>query len=385
MKKTFRYLLPMLLCLTILSGCSAPTPEPTATPQPTNTAIPATETPTVTPSPIPPSPTPIRTPPALPGTFQSSMLNPLDSPHTYVSDTCQYIKNRWDPNKSSPGTVVMIIMLHGVADNGTTNIADNGITHGDLKRIMEHLAETRFQTIDTAQLADFLYNNGKIPQRSVMFLVDDRHWAEYYTKHFVPFFENHGWTTVTNAWISDESLGLPIYTEMEQLASSGFLDVQAHGFVHNINITESSSDDYIHQELYNSIEVITRHFGRAPIAYIWPGGSFTARGIQAAREAGYQLGFTVNPRGPVMYNWIPQTDQKDPNRPSYLAEGPLNDPLMTLPRYWSTDAYYRIDEVINIGDSASRAAGETQQTELLYYDIVCKDTYGAIPEAATTP
>ena len=279
----------------------------------------------------------------------------------------------------------MVIMLHGVADNGTTNIADNGITHGDLKKIMEHLFETGFQTVDTAQLTDFLYNNGKIPQRSVMFLVDDRHFAAYYNTHFIPYFQNHGWKTVTNAWISDESLGLPIYTEMEQLSASGFLDVQAHGFKHNINITEGSSDDYIHQEIYNPIEVITRHFGKAPTAFIWPGGSFTAKAIQVAREAGYTLGFTVNPRGPVMYNWVPQTDQKDGMRPSYLPEGQIDDPLMTLPRYWSTDALYRIDEVITIGDSAAKAAAETKDTELLYYDIVCKDTYGAITDATPAP
>lgn len=380
--KSIRFI-SVLLFTVIVAGCVG-TPLPTATWIPTATLIPPTETPTVTPSPIPPTATPIRTPPALPETFQSSILNPLDIPHPYVSDTCEYLKNRWDPNKSAPGTVVMVIMFHGIADNGTGNIADNGITHNTLKRIMEHAYETGFQTIDTAQLADFLYNNGKIPERSILFLVDDRHYAAYYEEHFMPFMENHGWKTVTNAWISDESLGLPIYTDLETLAKEGFLDVQAHGFVHNINITEASSDAYIHQELYNPIEVITRHFGKAPIAFIWPGGSFTAKAVGVAREAGYQLGFTINPRGPVMYNWVPQADAKDPARPAYLAEGAVNDPLMTLPRYWSTDALYRIDEVMTIGSQAAAVAAQTKDTELTYYDIVCKDKYGPIPEAKVT-
>ena len=39
-----------------------------------------------------------------------------------------------------------------------------------------------------------------------------------------------------------------------------------------------------------------------------------------------------------MFNWIPLADATDPNRPSYIEEGTMNDPLMVLPRYWDTDA-----------------------------------------------
>ena len=81
-----------------------------------------------------------------------------------------------------------------------------------------------------------------------------------------------------------------------------------------------------------------------------------------------------------MYNWIPLSDKKDNMRPSYLPEGEVNDPLMVLPRYWSPDALYKIDEVIGIGDAAIRSARDSKDTELLYYDIVCKDKYGAIPQ-----
>jgi hypothetical protein len=46
--------------------------------------------------------------------YQTSILKPHDIPRTYVADTCQYLKNKWDPNKSAPGTVVMVIMHHGI-------------------------------------------------------------------------------------------------------------------------------------------------------------------------------------------------------------------------------------------------------------------------------
>src|SRR5262245_33962846 len=57
---------------------------PTATPNPTDT-------------PIPP-PTAIRTPPTLPEAFTTQRLNPLDTPHTYIEDTCQYLYDKWNSN-----------------------------------------------------------------------------------------------------------------------------------------------------------------------------------------------------------------------------------------------------------------------------------------------
>jgi len=121
------------------------------------------------------------------------------------------------------------------------------------------------------------------------------------------------------------------------------------------------------------------NFKKTPIAYIWAGGGFTSKAVQVARQAGYKLAFTINPRGPLMFNWVPLIDQTDPMRPSYIAEGPVNDPLLTLPRYWDTDARAHLDTVRNIGDAAAAYAGQNKATELEYYDIVCAPSYGAIP------
>ncbi|HQP46244.1 MAG TPA: hypothetical protein PKV59_05510, partial [Flexilinea sp.] len=39
-----------------------------------------------------PTPDPNRTPPALPATFTTDLLNKLDTPHTYIEDTCEFLK-----------------------------------------------------------------------------------------------------------------------------------------------------------------------------------------------------------------------------------------------------------------------------------------------------
>jgi hypothetical protein len=58
-------------------------------------------------------------------------------------------------------------------------------------------------------------------------------------------------------------------------------------------------------------------------------------------------------------------------RPSYIPEGDVGDPLMTLPRYWDTDARFHLDDVRNIGKADTAYAEQNKATELEYYDIVC--------------
>jgi hypothetical protein len=60
-----------------------------------------------------------------------------------------------------------------------------------------------------------------------------------------------------------------------------------------------------------------------------------------------------------MYNWIPLSDETDPQRPAFLAEGYINDPLMVLPRYWDKDAALHLDTVRQIGKQAAEEALRT--------------------------
>ena len=348
----------------------------------TNTPEPPKETATLTPTVPTPTETvdPNRTPPALPAEFQTSLLNPKDLPHSYIEDTCQYLKMRWDPNNSSPGTIVMPIMFHSITDGEATKQFQ--ISHADLEELVRDLVDQGFNAITMDQLSDFLYNNAKIPKRSFIFIVDDRHHDDYYDTHFKPFYDAYGWTVV-NGWISDPGTLMDVVLqENVRVENEGWVDHQAHGVVHNIPIEKNSSEQYMQSELFGSMSYVEEYFGKAPIAYIWPGGGFTPRAAEIAREAGYKLGFTVNPRGPIMFNWVPLANENDEARPSFQMEGDVGDPLMVLPRFWDQDARYYLDTVRSIGKEADKYAGQNKAIELEYYDIVCKGITGEIPKSA---
>jgi hypothetical protein len=270
----------------------------------------------------------------------------------------------------------MAIMFHGITQEKATRVHD--ISKQDFKQLMNDLKEQGFEAINAMQLADFLDHNARIPPRAVVLIVDDRHRAESFNEHFRPYHEQWGWQVV-NGWISAFGAQDAFLQENVVLANEGWVDYQSHGFIHNENMTDNSTDDFLTQELQGSKENLETQFGKTPVAIIWPGGNFGVRPVEFARKFGYRVGFTINPRGPVMYNWVPLAEAYDPARPIYLAEGQVNDPRMVLPRYWPYQVQANLDLVRTIGKDAAAYAEQNKATELEYYDIMCAPTYGAIP------
>jgi hypothetical protein len=164
-----------------------------------------------------------------------------------------------------------------------------------------------------------------------------------------------------------------------QLEQEGWVDHQAHGVIHNIPMSDGSTDEFLNGELQGSISNMQKYYNKTPIAIIWPGGGFGVRPVQLARKLGYRLGFTINPRGPLMFNWVPLADQQDPARPVYIPEGPVNDPRMVLPRFWPQQVLPSLDAVRQIGEQAAGYAEQNKAVELDYYDIVCAPKLGPIP------
>ncbi len=381
-----RFLLNLSLLTALLASCTpaAATPETDfAMTAAIETAFAEINAPTVTPAatetPVPPAATAVRTPPALPGSYQTAYLNPEDLPRSYVTDSCQYLKNKWDSTKSAPGTTVMIIMSHRIDSDATTsNAGTTTISGKDLKQLMNDFHELGFQAINMQQMVDFMYDNAKIPQRSFLFIVDDRAGGRSkYDDHFREYYEKWGWPIV-NAYIGiDERPDL--WAEHAALGAEGWVDFQAHGYLHNIPISDGSTDEFITSEMGGVISTFQKYFNKTPIAYIWPGGGFSKRAVEIGTQLGYKLGFTVNPRGPVMYNWVPQADTFNASNPLAIPETPAGNPLMTLPRYMDINARDNIGTVTAIGDEATAYAEQNKAVELEYYDIVCAPTYGPIP------
>ncbi len=359
----------ILTTLFLISACQPKTSSPNE-----NIGINPGKPPGPTDTPIP-IPTKLVTPPTLPDVYQSLHLNPLDTPHTYLKDTCLYLRGQWNSHNASPGTVVMIIRLQSI----NKGIPEGGdvVNVSSFTKMMEEIHGQQFQAINSGQLADFLESNAKIPPRSVVLLQDGRRYADNFNKHFRPYWEEWSWPVV-NAWDNLADSTDALWNENITLEAEGWVDHQVYGLPINPNTIDYLSDNYFTDELQKELTAFQQHFNKTPVAIVWPSG-FGLRPVQIARQLGYRLGFTANARGPVMFNWVPLAERTDNMRPSYAPEGVASDPLMTLPRYTPFQVHDALDSVRLIGKEAAAYADQNKAAELEYYDIVCSPTYGPIP------
>jgi len=277
-------------------------------------------------------------------------------PDTYITETCRYLELRWDPERSPPGTIVAPIMFHSVRQSGRPITDATSISEEYFHNILAHAKELGFETITSEELVAFLQENAPIPPRSMIMILDDR--RPGVTERFLPYLEANDWT-LTLGWIIEDQRDY-LWEWMEELASGGRLDVQSHGYWHRY-VVEETPEDVLYEEIYNPIPIIEDHFGTRPIIFIWPGGNFTAQAVQIAHEAGFELAFTAYAHGPLMFNWIPQTEK----------ENTIDDPLMTLPRFWSTTAWLDLDKTARIGEEAHRDAIQKFPSEADWYRKNC--------------
>lgn len=316
------------------------------------------------------------TPPPLPSIFQTALINPLDTPHTYVDDTCRYLKNKWNPDSAAPGTVVMILMIGTIQPSTATE--PNEITEVNLIRTMQELKFQGFEAINMKEFLFFIERNVKIPPRSVLIIQDGNHDEAYYDRFYRDYWDSWGWAVV-NGWQSNPQITETLWRENIDMENEGWIDHQAQGATPDTTLSDESAKTVIARELQGPLDAFGYNYGKTSLAFIWSNGGFGQRPVEAARLLKYQLGFTANQRGPVMYNWIPLADQLDPERLDYIPEGQINDPLMTLPRYRANEAFTAIDQVRAIGKEAVAYAEANKALELNYYDIVCSEDYGRIP------
>ncbi|MCO6451590.1 MAG: polysaccharide deacetylase family protein [Caldilineales bacterium] len=353
------------MALTIASVCVLVVMVFVGASMPVN-AAPGIPTTTVTPSQTPvangiiiptPSPTPTVEPPAeLPPPFVPSGMYSWAKPVTYLDDACAYLKMRWDPANSRPGTIVVPVMYHRIRPRAGMN----GIPEAKFQAELAAAHELGYETVTAEQVADFLENNAPIPPRSMMLIVDDRR-AGIIERYFMPLLEKYDWT-VTSAWIIANSDDIPnLWERMEALNDSGRVDVQSHGLRHTY-ITGTTPMKRIREELFGPIPIHEAHFGYRPVAFVWPGGNYTRPAVRVAREAGYRIGFTIHPNGPSMFNWIPLGRQ----------ERTMNDPLMMLPRYWGgrnlADSF---GDAAEMGDESYANALASYELEAAYYHAHC--------------
>jgi hypothetical protein len=286
-------------------------------------------------------------------------LRPGVLPQTYLADVCTYLRARWAPDGSRPGSVVVPVMFHSIVKGAQTPADPKDITVEQFQAFVQNARYLGFQTITTSQLIDFLDHNAPIPPLAMILIVDDRR-PGLIDEHFMPVLLENDWT-VTPAYIADPNSFQWAMDWMARLSESGRLDVQSHGYTGQLYMVDQTPVEQIRTEIISSTITLEQRFGQRPLAFIWPGGNFTSLAVQVARQDGYRLGFTAYSRGPLMFNWVPLGEE----------ERAVNDPLMVLPRAWSSAVNANLYEALQISQQAQADAAQNYPREANYFKTYC--------------
>ena len=171
---------------------------------------------------------------------------------------------------------------------------------------MEWLVRNDYRVIRLGQLADYLAGREALPPRSVVITFDDGYESTY--RHAYPVLRRLGLPAtlfVYTDWIgAGEALS---WGQLQEMASSGLVDVQAHSKSHRnlIERTAGEADERYRQNLDLEIrgprELLEKRLPVQVQHYAYPYGDSNDLVLDLLARQRYSLAVTVNPGGNAFF------------------------------------------------------------------------------------
>ena len=167
---------------------------------------------------------------------------------------------------------------------------------------MDWLARNDYHVIRLSQLAGFLQGREPLPKRSVVITIDDGYESTY--RHALPALRKHNFPATLFVYTDFIGAGDAVtWPQMQELVSSGLVDIQAHSKSHR-NLIErgpGETDDRYRQNLEAEArvprEVLEKRLPVKVRHYAYPYGDSNELMLDILGRLDYQLGVTVNPGG----------------------------------------------------------------------------------------
>ncbi len=167
------------------------------------------------------------------------------------------------------------------------------------------LARNQFRVLRLSELAGFLAAREALPQRSVVITIDDGY--ESVHRHAFPLLKKYGFAATlfmyTDFVGSRDGLS---WVQLQELAKSGLVDIQAHSKTHRnlIDKGASESDTAYRQNIDTELRVPRQALEKRMAAlgvkvrhFAYPFGDANELVLEGMQRHQYELGLTVNPGG----------------------------------------------------------------------------------------
>ncbi len=171
---------------------------------------------------------------------------------------------------------------------------------------LEWLSRNHYHVIRLSQLLDFLEGRQALPRRSVVITIDDGY--ESVHRHALPLLRKYGVPATLFVYTDFIGAGDALsWSQLQDLAASGLVDIQAHSKSHRnlIERTPQETDAQYRQEIEAEArvprELLERRLPVRVRHYAFPYGDANDTVLEVLARQQYTLAVTVNPGGNAFY------------------------------------------------------------------------------------
>jgi peptidoglycan/xylan/chitin deacetylase (PgdA/CDA1 family) len=171
---------------------------------------------------------------------------------------------------------------------------------------LDWLARNDYRVIPLAQLAGYLAGQDALPRRAVVITIDDGYESAH--RYALPLLRKYGFPATLFVYTDFVGAGDALsWPQLQELAASGLVDVQAHSKSHR-NLIERGANEGDQQyrqnvdaEVRTPRELLERRLQVHVRHYAFPYGDANETVLEALARQHYQLAVTVNPGGNPFY------------------------------------------------------------------------------------
>ena len=213
-------------------------------------------------------------------------------------------------------TRAIVVAYHDIAYPETAR----GIVPRSFLAHMDTLARSGAAVVRLRELVEFLEGTRRLPRHAVVLVFDDgdagvaAHAAPLLEKLRFPYTVAAPTSVLEAASRRGGTIErrLLSWATLQRLLASGLCEIASHG--HDHRSLAALEPALLEREIAGSMKLFVDRIGVAPMAYVYPMGSYDSVALEALRDAGYRAGFASV--GAVI------THTTDPMRiPRYLVPG----------------------------------------------------------------
>lgn len=221
-------------------------------------------------------------------------------------------------SQAAPGVTGIPVLCYHQLEAGDKSYGGYNVSPERFEEQLRYLSRAGYQSLNQAQLVDLLAGRAQpgrdgVPERGVVLSFDDGLISHY--RVAAPLLKRYGFRGVLFLYPTVLDSKRAAYMNWEQareLVESGVFEVGSHSLYHPY-LPELSSKRLASQ-MRDSRKILERKLGVSVRSFAYPFGVYDRRVIAAARDADYELAFTINTGGVRPGPPFSETDRLTLNR-----------------------------------------------------------------------